>query len=68
MSRRKQAKPQHLKSDEELQAEVLSEQGHGGPRLLPQAPGKDPFSGQVVEEKKMVSGPYDFLLALLQRE
>nr|XP_060630933.1 sal-like protein 3 isoform X2 [Anolis sagrei ordinatus] len=26
MSRRKQAKPQHLKSDEELQAEVLSEQ------------------------------------------
>uniref|UniRef100_A0ACB8FCF2 Uncharacterized protein n=1 Tax=Sphaerodactylus townsendi TaxID=933632 RepID=A0ACB8FCF2_9SAUR len=26
MSRRKQAKPQHLKSDEELPAEVLSEQ------------------------------------------
>ncbi|XP_053102062.1 sal-like protein 3 isoform X2 [Hemicordylus capensis] len=29
MSRRKQAKPQHLKSDEELQAEVLSEQAPG---------------------------------------
>ncbi|XP_060630936.2 sal-like protein 3 isoform X5 [Anolis sagrei] len=29
MSRRKQAKPQHLKSDEELQAEVLSEQVPG---------------------------------------
>uniref|UniRef100_A0A8D2J261 Sal-like protein 3 n=1 Tax=Varanus komodoensis TaxID=61221 RepID=A0A8D2J261_VARKO len=30
MSRRKQAKPQHLKSDEELQAEVLSEQAVPG--------------------------------------
>uniref|UniRef100_A0A8C6XEG0 Sal-like protein 3 n=1 Tax=Naja naja TaxID=35670 RepID=A0A8C6XEG0_NAJNA len=31
MSRRKQAKPQHLKSDEELQAEVLPEQGKAVP-------------------------------------
>ncbi|XP_035749392.1 sal-like protein 3 [Egretta garzetta] len=30
MSRRKQAKPQHLKSDEELQAEVVSEHGKKG--------------------------------------
>lgn len=34
MSRRKQAKPQHLKSDEELQAEVVSEHGKGSRHLF----------------------------------
>ncbi|XP_027307005.2 sal-like protein 3 isoform X4 [Anas platyrhynchos] len=42
MSRRKQAKPQHLKSDEELQAEVVSEhvvekEAEKNPELLPES-------------------------------
>uniref|UniRef100_A0A8D0BAT9 Sal-like protein 3 n=2 Tax=Salvator merianae TaxID=96440 RepID=A0A8D0BAT9_SALMN len=42
MSRRKQAKPQHLKSDEELQAEVLSEQ----------VPGEGPDDGDSGNESR----------------
>nr|XP_028593334.1 sal-like protein 3 isoform X2 [Podarcis muralis] len=42
MSRRKQAKPQHLRSDEELQAEVLSEQ----------VPGEGPDDGDSGNESR----------------
>ncbi|XP_028593333.2 sal-like protein 3 isoform X2 [Podarcis muralis] len=43
MSRRKQAKPQHLRSDEELQAEVLSEQA---------VPGEGPDDGDSGNESR----------------